>query len=175
MHGKTSFGRLAKAGLCALALVFANTFAPLAFAGGFYLEVTRPTNGDASLKDVVVLIHTWGCNKPEDARLTATAEGIVNGKRVSVPLQLTKTAKGLVAIKKQWDADGVWVLAITGEYLTATSSSLVELGARGNLPNYFNANGKGFNDRVVRRKLTAAEIDGALQNVSHQLAKAARR
>lgn len=178
MRGKNFFKASVKASgkvaLCACALVITLMLAPLAFAGGFYLEVERPASSDASLKDVVLLVHPTGCHKPEDANLTATAEGIVNGERVSVPLQFTRTAKGVFAIKKQWGAEGAWVLAITGEYNKAVRGIVVELGARGDLPNYFNSNGKGFNARAVERKPTLAEIDIALQNVSGRLAKAAR-
>jgi hypothetical protein len=170
MHGKTSF----QVGLSLLAFVIVSTLAPLSFAGGFYLEIERPSASNPAMRDVVVVARPYGCHKPEDAQLTATAEGIVNGKRVSVPLQFTHPEKGLFAIKKQWDANGAWVLAITAEYNKAIRSVIVELGAKGDLPNYFNSDGKGFYAHNVQRQLTAAEIDNALKNVSTRVAKAAR-
>ena len=166
--------RLSNAGLCALALVLLSTLAPASLAGGFYLEIERPSSADPAMKDVVLVARPYGCHKPEDAQLTATAEGIVNGKRVSVPVQFTQPSKGVFTLKKQWGADGVWVLAISAEYNKVIRSVVVELGAKGNLPNYFDANGKGFTTHAVQRRLTPAEVDAALQSVSTRLARAAR-
>ena len=166
--------RLSKAGLGVLALVLLYALAPTSQAGGFYLEIERPSSADPAMKDVVIVARPYGCHKPEDAQLTATAEGIVNGKRVSVPVHFTQSSKGVFTLKKQWAADGVWVLAINAEYNKVIRGVVVELGAKGNLPNYFDAKGKGFNTHAVQRRVTADEIDAALQNVSTRLARAAR-
>lgn len=158
----------AKALLCSMILSIGLTFAPNALAGGFYVAVERPAKGDAELKDAVLLVRPYGCHKPEDANLTATAEGIVNGKRQSIPLQLTRTSKGVFAIKQQWATSGAWVLNISGVYLGATRSLLVELGAQGKVQT-------GADSKVAARradhKFTAAEIDSALQEVSGKIAR----
>jgi hypothetical protein len=174
MHGKKLLTASFKVGLSALALIFALTLTPLSFAGGFYISIERPPAGDEAFEGAVVLVRPYGCHQPEDAQMSGTAEGIVNGKRVSVPLQFTKTTKGVYAVKKQWDANGAWVLAISGLYNGHTSSALVELGAKGNLPNAFTSDGKGFTANTLQRKLTPADVDSALQKVSGKLAKAAR-
>lgn len=157
-----------KALLCSLVLTIGFALAPVASAGGFYVSVERPAKGDAEVKEAVLLVRAYGCHKPEDANLTATAEGIVNGKRQSIPVQLTKTSKGVFAIKQQWAANGVWVLNISGVYLGATRSLLVELGANGKLHT-------GDDSKVsalkADRKFTTAEIDSALQNVSGKIAR----
>jgi hypothetical protein len=150
-----------KALLCSMALALGLALAPTASAGGFHVAVERPAKGDAEVKDALLLVRAYGCHKPEDANLTATAEGIVNGKRQSIPVQLTKTSKGVFAIKHQWAATGVWVLNISGEYLGATRSLLVELGANGKLQ--IGEDSK-VSARKADRKFTTAEIDGALQN-----------
>jgi hypothetical protein len=158
----------AKALLCSMVLSMVLTFAPMASAGGFYVDVMRPDKGDTEVKDAVLLVRPHGCHKPEDANLTATAEGIVNGKRQSIPLQLTKTSKGVFAIKQQWATSGAWVLNISGVYLGATRSLLVELGPQGKVQT-------GSNNKVIARradqKFTAAEVDSALQEVSGKIAR----
>jgi hypothetical protein len=158
----------AKTLLCSIVLSIGLTFAPQASAGGFYVDVLRPEKGDTEVKGAVLLVRAYGCHKPEDANLTATAEGIVNGKRQSIPLQLTKTSKGVFAIKQQWATSGAWVLNISGVYLGATRSLLVELGAQGKVQT-------GNDSKVIARradhKFSAAEVDSALQDVSGKIAR----
>ncbi len=157
-----------KALLCSLVLSIGLTLTPMALAGGFHVSVERPSKTDSEVKDAVLLVRAYGCHKPEDANLTATAEGIVNGKRQSIPVQLTKTSKGVFAIKQQWAENGVWVLNISGAYLGATRSLLVELGAKGKLHTGDDSN---VSARKADRKFTTAEIDSALQSVSGKVAR----
>jgi hypothetical protein len=145
----------------AISVLLAISVASL--AGGFQLEVEVPTgSADADLKDAVLLVRTYGCHTPSNAHLSATAEGMVNGARQSIPLKLTLTQTGVYAIKQQWPSDGKWVLAITGEYNGLTSSALVGLG-QGGVVKAISADGKTPPVRVVRRKLTASEIDSAIK------------
>jgi hypothetical protein len=158
----------AKALLCSLILSIGLLFTPTGLAGGFYVAVERPAKGDTEVKDAVLIVRPYGCHHPEDANLTASAEGIVNGKRQSIPLQLIKTSKGVYAIKQQWATSGAWVLNISGLYLGATRSLLVELGPQGKVQT-------GSDSKVVARradhKFTSAEIDSALQDVSGKVAR----
>jgi hypothetical protein len=158
----------AKALLCSMVLSIGLTFAPQTLAGGFYVSVERPAKGDTELKDAVLLVRAYGCHNPEDANLTASAEGIVNGKRQSIPVQLIKTSKGVFAIKQQWATNGAWVLNISGAYLGATRSLLVELGAQGKVQTGSDSNVLA---RKADRKFTAAEVDSALQDVSGKIAR----
>jgi hypothetical protein len=157
-----------KALVCSLILLLALALAPFAAAGGFYLAVERPAKSDAELKDVVLLVRPFGCHQPEDANVMVMAEGIANGKRQSINVQLIRTAKGVFAVKQQWPNSGAWVLNISGQYLGATRSVLVELGAQGKLPG--SDDGK-IASRMEQRKFTATEIDNALQGLSGKLAR----
>jgi hypothetical protein len=158
----------AKTLLCSLVLSIGLTFVPQALAGGFQISVERPGKGDTELKDAVLLVRPYGCHHPEDANLTASAEGIVNGKRQSIPVQLIKTSKGVFAIKQQWATSGAWVLNISGAYLGATRSLLVELGTQGKVQI---GNDSNVVARKADRKFTPAEIDSALQDVSGKIAR----
>jgi len=160
-----NFIRMSKLATLGGALLLAISSA--AFAGGFQLSVETPsTSSDAQMKDAVLIARTYGCHQPADARLTATAEGLVNGARKSVALELRSIGSGVYAIKQQWPSEGTWVLAITGAYNGMTSSVLVELGPSGKvLPGTRLDEGavKGVHARSARRQWIAEDIDKALR------------
>lgn len=141
-----------------------------ALAGGFQISVETPAgSADQQMKDVVLIARTYGCHQPADARLAATAEGLVNGKRKSLPLELRSIGSGVYAIKQQWPSEGTWVLALTGAYNGMTSSVLVELGANGNVQpgtRLDEGNLKGVHAKGARRNWIAADIDSALQTAA---------
>ena len=58
------------------------------FAGGFQLAVEAPDASKTSLKDAALIVRTFGCFQPADANVTVTAEGVVNGRRQSLPVEL---------------------------------------------------------------------------------------
>jgi len=148
-------------------------------AGGFQLSVETPGNSaDSHMKDVVLIARTFGCHQPADAKLSATAEGLVNDARKSLPLELRSIGSGVYAIKQQWPAEGKWVLALTGTYNGMTSSVLVELGPNGTvLPGtrLEEGNMKGVHARGVRRSWIAADIDAALKSFAGVNSEAANQ
>jgi hypothetical protein len=151
--------------LASLALLLAMP--SLALAGGFQLSIETPAGAsDPQLKDVVLVARTYGCHQPADAKLTATAEGLVNGNRQSMPLELRSIGSGVYGIKQQWPSEGTWVLVLTGAYSGMTSSVLVELGPNGKvLPGtrLEEGNLKGVHARGARRQWIAEDIDTALR------------
>lgn len=159
--------------LCAIALL---AVAPTALAGGFQLSVETPgASSDPQLKDAALIVRTFGCHTPADAGITAIAEGLVDGKRQSVKLDLEPSATGVYAIKKQWPSQGAWVVNISGFYNGMTSSLLVELGPNGSVrPGTRVGEGhpKGKYARAERRKFTATEIDTTLQSMAGKVSRA---
>lgn len=137
------------------------------FAGGFQLSVEVPESASAhKLKDAVLFVRTFGCHVPTDATVSASAEGVVNGQRRTLPLEVAYDSTGVYAIKQQWPSEGTWVLAITGEYGGLTSTLLIDLGANGKVHSDTRldpGNMKGPHARMLRRKPTTAEIDSALK------------
>lgn len=152
--------------LCAAAaLSLALLMSSQALAGGFQLSIETP-GSNRELKDVVLIARTYGCHQPADAKLAATAEGLVNGVRKSVSVELRSIGSGVYAISRQWPADGTWVLVLTGAYNGMTSSVLVQLGPNGSvLPGTRLEEGKldGVNAKAARRKWVATDIDAALK------------
>src|ERR1700759_4100727 len=101
------------------------------FAGGFQLTVEAPDTAKMSMKDAVLVVRTFGCFQPADANVTVTAEGIVAGRRQSVPVELKADQTGVYAIRQQWASEGKWVLVLTGSLHNMTSTVFVELGDKG--------------------------------------------
>jgi DMSO/TMAO reductase YedYZ molybdopterin-dependent catalytic subunit len=97
------------------------------YGGGFYLTLGNPAaSAEAQAAKAVVTVMPTGCHNPAEAKVTATAEGMVNGKRVSSPVKVTALGrKGLHAIARQWPAEGKWALRVVGEYNGATTSALI--------------------------------------------------
>lgn len=112
-------------GLAAL-FVLVTSLAATA-AGDFGLMVERAT-GSARDTGAAFLVRPYGCHEPKAARLSATIEGLVDGRRQSQPIRLRNVSEGVYAVDRSWPAEGAWVLAITGTYRGATRGVLVPLG-----------------------------------------------
>ena len=82
------------------------------FAGGFWLQVGNPeANAAAGKMGAVVTIKAVGCHDPATAKVTATAVGVVNGERRTIPLELKPLAEpGAYALSQQWPREGKWVI-----------------------------------------------------------------
>jgi hypothetical protein len=138
-----------------------------ALAGGFQLSVeVPPSPADPEFKNAVLLVRTFGCHQPTDATVSATAQGLVKGRRQTIKLQLKPTSKGVYALQQQWPSAGIWLIAINGSYLTGQGSALVELGQNGQV--MIDSNRK-TNSRISRHKLSRNEIEDSLQALATKL------
>ena len=86
------------------------------FAGGFYLQLGNPeANPEAKKANAVLVIKATGCHDPATATLTATAVGVVDGKRQSIPLNSRSSPEpGAFALSQQWPKEGKWVIELVG-------------------------------------------------------------
>jgi hypothetical protein len=82
------------------------------FAGALTLQVDElKTNPEAMSKNAVVAAHITACHSPEKTEVTATAEGIVNGKRQTIPLKVIHLSEpGAFAVAHQWPREGTWTV-----------------------------------------------------------------
>ena len=139
-----------------------------ALAGGFQISVETPDrSNDQQLKEAVLIARTYGCHQPADAKLSASAEGFVDGARKSLPIELRSIGSGVYAINRQWPFEGKWVITLTGAYNGMTSSVLVDLGPNGSvLPGTRLREGylEGVHARGARRTWVADDIDSALRS-----------
>jgi hypothetical protein len=136
------------------------------FAGGFQLAVEAADAAKTGSKDAALIVRTFGCHQPADANVTVMAEGIVGGRRQSLPVELKADAKGVYSIRQQWPTEGKWVLVLTGTYNSMTSTVFVELGEKGKV--YADTKlgaweSDGMHARGLRRKPTTADVEAALK------------
>jgi hypothetical protein len=136
------------------------------FAGGFQLAVETPDATKTNLKDAALIVRTFGCHQPADANVSVTAEGIVGGRRQSLPVELRADAKGVYSIRQQWPSEGKWVLVLTGTYNGMTSTVFVELGEKGRVYDDTRLGAwesTGTHARGLRRKPTTGDVEAALK------------
>ncbi len=83
-------------------------------AGAFVLQIGKPSaNPEAQAKHAVLVVRGVACAAPEETTVTATAEGIVNGKRETIPLKLIPLSEqSTYALTRQWPAEGKWVITL---------------------------------------------------------------
>ncbi|MBA2291084.1 MAG: hypothetical protein H0W15_01365 [Gemmatimonadales bacterium] len=107
--------------------------------------------------------HHQDNNEPT---VTGRAEGLRNGKRITLPLVLTPTSThGQFGVSTQWTAGTPWVLVFTvaqeghGEF--GTAEGVVRVDARGAIvgidhPKATNARGDRYGRRITDKEVNAA-------------------
>jgi hypothetical protein len=105
--------------------------APL-LAGALRLEVGNPaTNQEALAQHAVLVAWTTACHSPEKTSVTATAEGVVNGIRKSIPLKvLPLSTPRTFAVTRDWPNEGTWAIKIVAtnpEYKDYATSAVVPI------------------------------------------------
>lgn len=140
--------------------------APL-WAGSMWLEIGNPAaNPEATAKQAVLVARITACHAPEKTELTATAEGMTNNGRQSIPLKVIRLSKpDTFAVTREWPKSGEWVVKIVAtnpEFGNYATSVLVS------------ADDNTFNWAAVKHyphAPTAAEVDAALGAKSAGLAR----
>jgi hypothetical protein len=103
--------------------------APL-FSGALLLEVGSPAaNPEALAKNAVLVARITACHSPERTTVTATAEGLVNGLRRSIPLKVVSlSTPGTFAVAREWPEQGAWavkMVATNPDYKDYATSVIV--------------------------------------------------
>lgn len=111
--------------LCALPLLAAPSF-----AGALLLQVGNPTsNPEAARNHAVLLARTTACHSPGETKIVATAEGVVNGTRKSLPLTVIPLSPdGTFGVTHEWPAEGTWAIQLVAtnpEYQNYATSVLI--------------------------------------------------
>ena len=122
----------------------------------------RPDTRDAAL-----LVHVFHHGSPAGYKIQGRAEGLVDGQRRTIQLDLEATSDpGVYAVRQQWPAEGEWVLAIRiAEHAEATL--VVELGPGGGVKpgKYYSMSPPVVSlssVRVVSGEVQQQQIDAAL-------------
>ena len=140
----------------------------LASAAGFSLTVGPPVAAGASekvtkTKAAVFAVRLEECNTLDKAKVSGTAEGIVNGARVSVPVMLLPAeSPGVYIVSPAGNQNqGVWVVSLSATCGSARAGVIVPIGS--------GMGGAGFlRDRikVFPRPATSEEIDTSLKSLA---------
>lgn len=131
----------------ALAALASGSLANVAFAGplaripmddGFvgppWISIEMPVNPyDESTKGAFLLVHAFHHGTPMGFIVSGTAEGMVNGERRSLKLELAETSReGVYALKRTWPGEGTWTLVITANQGPEDgATAVIDLGAEG--------------------------------------------
>jgi hypothetical protein len=123
--------RFATATLAAALLAAAAPRAAL--AGPPWISIELPPSPFSSLpRDAFLLVRAYHHFTPQSALVTGTADGLVNGERRSLALEITPTGvEGLFVLRRQWPARGVWVLRLTVDQGHGKATAVVGIGAQG--------------------------------------------
>lgn len=139
-------------------------FATPAVAGPPWISIELPASPWSSLpRDAFVLVHTYHHFTPVPVTLFGTAEGLVGGERRSIPLAFdTTSALGVYAVRRQWPAEGVWVLRIVLNEDHGTATAVVGIGSSGEVNLVRVPTGVGHAPRPV----SDGEIGGLLRSLA---------
>jgi hypothetical protein len=101
-------------------------------AGALVLEVGNPASNPEALKNHAVLVaRMTACHSPGETTVAATAEGMVNGIRKSIPLKvIALSTAGTFAVAREWPEQGTWAIKLVAtnpEYKNYATSVLVPI------------------------------------------------
>jgi hypothetical protein len=140
-------------------------FAGPVFAGGFWLTLERPANES----DAAAVVRVIGCHNPQDAQVAGMAEGLVRGKRESVPIKLRSTGRtGVYEIERPRLEPGAWVFAVTARLDKSLTSELAPLAADGKLAPLAERSTVEKPGRYANRAILPADIDAVLARLVPQ-------
>ena len=153
--------------LSALALVASVAIAD---AATFRLEVGPPVavGTQYKTKGALFAARPRGCTDLSAVQMTATAEGLVAGRRQSIPLKLVDLADGVRVVTSQWTVDGTWVVVLNAicSNPRETAAAVVRVPGFG----MFSRDGMQILDHTA----TPKEIDAALTAFAKAQAKSPR-
>lgn len=150
-----------------LALAFTAVVAAVAIAGPPWISIEYPVNPlDPAAKGGFVTVRTYHHAELVGYQIDGMAEGLVNGQRQSVKLDIRPLRlAGTYVVNWKKPANGNWVLVIStrrdGQHM---ATAVVKVGSDGQVasvvvPSKVTENGRW----TVPRAVAAAEIDGMLR------------
>ena len=152
----------------AMLAVVSSVAITTAIAGPPWIAIEYPVNPhDPNTRDAFVTVRTYHHGDLMAFDISGTAEGLVNGKRESVRLDIRRLKQaGMYAVKWQKPAQGSWALVIsTSRDGQAMASALIDVDARGRVTSVSVPSNPIEGGRwQVPRAVASAELDAALKN-----------
>lgn len=149
-----------------LGIAFVLTLAATALAGPPWVSIELPANPyDRLTRGAIALVRTYHHGVPMQIQARGTAEGLVDGERVSLPLELVATsAAGVYALRGAIPDDGSWVLVVRAGDENYPVTAIVDLGPGGAVRAVEVPLRGG--DPPLPREVTGPEIDARLRSLA---------
>ncbi|MGH7489434.1 MAG: hypothetical protein ACRENK_06580 [Gemmatimonadaceae bacterium] len=171
---------MTRTGLRCFALVTALTLSAFSTAlagppwpGPPWIAIEFPANPfDPASRDAFLTVRTYHHGQVVAKTVTGTAEGVVNGKRTSMKLDIRPMSQpGAYAVRWQRPAIGRWVLVINSGIEGVTdATAVVEISPTGSVASISVPTRSIADGWISPRPVAAAEIDALLEG--HALASA---
>jgi hypothetical protein len=155
---------LRQLGVVALLTMIASA---VAIAGPPWIAIEYPVNPhDPGTRGALLTVRTYHHGELMSYEVTGTAEGIVDGRRQTMALDIRRlTQVGMYAVRWQKPAQGTWMLVITSKQNGShAATALVTIDTQGQVAEVSVPSDPIENGRWrVPRKVAAAEVDVMLK------------
>ena len=152
-----------------LALVAALTVvaSTAVLAGPPWIAIEYPVNPhDSNTRGALLTVRTYHHGELMSYDLVGTAEGIVNGHRQTMAIDIRRLPQaGMYAVRWQKPAQGTWAIVLTAKQNGSfAATALVSIDSRGGVASVSVPSDPIENGRWrVPRKVAAGEIDALLK------------
>lgn len=137
-----------------------------ALAGPPWIAIEYPANPfDRATRDGFLTVRTYHHGNLMSRTVTGTAEGVVNGKRQTMRLDIRPGSQaGMYVVRWQRPAAGKWVLVINaGQEGVVDASAVVEISPTGGIAGVTVPTRHVGDGWIGPRAVAAAEVEGLLQ------------
>ncbi len=137
-----------------------------ALAGPPWIAIEYPANPfDRASRDAFLTVRTYHHGNLMERTVTGTAEGIVNGERQTMRLDIRPGSQaGMYVVRWQRPAAGKWVLVINaGQQGVVDASAVVEVSPTGGIAGVTVPTRHVGDGWIGPRAVAAAEVEGLLQ------------
>jgi hypothetical protein len=150
----------------ALAAALTLSASSSALAGPPWISIEYPANPfDATSQGAFLTVRTYHHREFQAKTVTGTAEGVVDGKRQSMPLDIRPGSQpGMYVVRWQRPATGRWVLVInSGSSGVTDATAVVEISPNGSVAGVTVPTKSIGNGWISPRAVATSEIDALLQ------------
>ncbi len=131
----------------------------LLHAGDFSLTIGSPVAAGVAtkVKRSVFAVRLEQCENIAKSQITGNAEGIVNGARESVPVQLVSTlTPNVFVVPDTWTDEGAWVVSLKATCVDAKAGAIVPIDRGGFIRESL---------KIFSHFPMAAEVDASLKTL----------
>lgn len=146
-------------------LPVANGASARSLFGPTWVSIELPANPwNREARGAFLLVRALHHSTPADARVTGVAEGLVNGARRTLQLNLRRLSQtGVYAVTDQWGSEGEWVLLFTVEERDHGFAQAVVRVSAGEVRSVKVPTTKNARGDIIPRRWTAQETEQALR------------